>query len=476
MIDVVVPAHNEQALIGACLRSVLADSAALDLRVIVVANGCSDDTATIARATPAGGQQVVVVQTPRSGKTAGLNAAEPHRRGCSVVYLDADTVLTPGTMPALITALDTAAARLVAPRAILVRPNSVLARSFAAVWTRLPAVAGQVIGGGCYAVNPAGRARWSTFPAVVADDAFVRTRFSADECQVVDDGTFILVLPEDRELVGVVRRWRDGNAELASSPSGGLSRNLRAVLSQPQLWPHLPGFACVIAAGRLRRPTCWARAERMRTVTSDVTGRPEVHVVVVTYCNLATIGRCLASLRSRRGELTVTVVDNASQDGTGDHVGRYHPGVRLIRNQLNVGFAAAVNQGACCGEGDYLLIVKPDVELDELAIDQLLTLADRFPQAGLYGGRGVDETGGPIQTTCPVRRRHDDVRAVPVLTTPFLLVDMQLWFRLGGFNERVESYGQDVDLCVRATDLGATPMLTPLACHRSAAGRQPPSR
>jgi N-acetylglucosaminyl-diphospho-decaprenol L-rhamnosyltransferase len=68
-------------------------------------------------------------------------------------------------------------------------------------------------------------------------------------------------------------------------------------------------------------------------------------VVVVTYCNLATADRCLASMRSRQGEFTVTVVDNASPDGTGDHVGRYHPRVRLIRNRLNVGFAAAVNQG-----------------------------------------------------------------------------------------------------------------------------------
>jgi GT2 family glycosyltransferase len=116
------------------------------------------------------------------------------------------------------------------------------------------------------------------------------------------------------------------------------------------------------------------------------------------------------------------------------------------------------------------LIVKPAVDLDELAIDQLLTLADRFPQAGLYGGCGVDETGGPTQTTCLVRRRRDDVRVVPVLTATFLLVDMQLWSRLGGFNERVKPYGQDVDLCVWAIGLGATPMLTPSASHRSGAG------
>jgi GT2 family glycosyltransferase len=217
-------------------------------------------------------------------------------------------------------------------------------------------------------------------------------------------------------------------------------------------------------------------------------------VLIVTYCNRATVDSCLASVRSSRGELAVTVVDNASPDGTGDHVARRHPGVKLIRNRLNVGFGVAVNQGARHGDGDYLLLVNPDTDLDALAIDQLLTLADRFPQAGLYGGRAVDEAGELDPTTCRGRPtswramafgtglaaglcirldsdslrgwRRDDVRAVPVLTATFLLVDTQLWRQLGGFDEHFPLHGEDVDLCVRATGLGATPMFTPLARHR----------
>ena len=283
-----------------------------------------------------------------------------------------------------------------------------------------------------------------------------------------------------------------------SPPSDRTGRNLRAVLTRPRLWPHLAGFAVVIVARRLRRPTRWARAERLRTVASGVIERPKVHVVVVTYCNRTTVDRCLASVRSSRGELAVTVVDNASPDGTGDHVARRYPSVMLIRNRLNVGFAAAVNQGARHGNGDYLLLVNPDTDLDELAIDQLLTLADRFPQAGLYGGRAVDEADELDPTTCLGRPtlwhavafgtglaadlwirldpdshggwRHDDVRAVPVLTATFLLVDTQLWRRLGGFDERFMLHGEDVDLCVRATGLGATPMFNPLARHRRRGG------
>jgi dTDP-6-deoxy-L-lyxo-4-hexulose reductase RmlD-like protein len=52
----------------------------------------------------------------------------------------------------------------------------------------------------------------------------VRIRFAADECQVVEDGAFILVLPEGRELVGVVRRWRTVTPNLQVLRPGGLAQ------------------------------------------------------------------------------------------------------------------------------------------------------------------------------------------------------------------------------------------------------------
>ncbi|MFD1045725.1 hypothetical protein ACFQ1S_09175, partial [Kibdelosporangium lantanae] len=125
-------------------------------------------------------------------------------------------------------------------------PRTWMARGYARVWSQLPAVAGQVTGAGCYAVNPAGRARWGAFPAdVVADDGFVRMLFSLSERRLA--GGFLMVLPEGRELVSVVHRWRSGNAALPESPSGGRLASLRAVARS---WWSLPAFALVVGLRR----------------------------------------------------------------------------------------------------------------------------------------------------------------------------------------------------------------------------------
>jgi len=272
-IDVVIPAHNEQALLGACLSAVVGDSRGLDLRVVVVANGCDDATAAVARAVGEDAArstdvEVIVVELPVAAKPAALNAANDHLRGGPVVYLDADTVLTPGTLRALLAAMEAAAGPImVGPRPILVRPGDRLSRGFAAVWSRLPSVAGDVIGGGCYAVNAQGRRRWSAFPDLIADDGYVRSLFTRDERTVVDGGGFLLVLPAGPELSRVLARWRQGNAELggSASPAAGGHRNARVVLAAPGLWRHVPAFLWVQAASRLHRRRRWARAEGVRT-------------------------------------------------------------------------------------------------------------------------------------------------------------------------------------------------------------------
>ena len=360
---------------------------------------------------------------------------------------------------------------------MLVRPTTWLARGFAKIWSALPAVSGQVIGGGCYAVNPAGRARWDTFPDVVADDAFVRSQFSRSEQCLA--GSFPLVLPEGRELVSVVRRWRSGNAALPASPSAGLSRNLAAIARRPRLWPYLPAFATVLS-GR-HRPG-WSRAESTRPRAAAPIP-PSVDVIVVTYNSAKTIVRCLESIRAT-AELAVTVVDNDSQDATRSLV------PTAIHNASNTGFAAAVNQAARLGTGDYLLLVNPDAELHPGAIDQLLALAARFPAAGLYGGRAITADGRLDPTTCLARPtlwhaiafatglsatpldpdslgrwKRDDIRRVPTLTGSMLMIHRDLWTRLSGFDERYTLYGEDIDLCLRATKLGAHPMFTPTATH-----------
>src|SRR5882762_5410448 len=95
----------------------------------------------------------------------------------------------------------------------------------------------------------------------------------------------------------------------------------------------------------------------------------------------------------------VVVVDNASEDGTVD--ARARPGVRLISNQRNRGFAGAVNQGVLALDCDTVILLNPDVEL--MSAPNALVSALQAGQAGIAGGKLLDSDRNP-QTGFAVRR------------------------------------------------------------------------
>lgn len=209
---------------------------------------------------------------------------------------------------------------------------------------------------------------------------------------------------------------------------------------------------------------------------------------MVTYNNERVIEACLNGLRvaleNSSGRLTV--VDNASTDATETIVAQLSPTVRLVRNQHNLGFARGANRAALGADADFVLLVNPDVVLDPGAVDFLLAVAHRFPEAGIYGGQAVLVTGGTDPFSClpaptlasalafaiglPVLRwrlaqlrsarvrASSRVRRVDALCAAFMLITADVWQELGGFDERFFLYGEDVDFCQRARQLGYIPL------------------
>ena len=92
--------------------------------------------------------------------------------------------------------------------------------------------------------------------------------------------------------------------------------------------------------------------------------------IIVTYNSSAHIGRCLASLESKVGQ--IVVVDNASSDGTAEIVRTLHPSVKLISSEVNLGFAGAANLGARHAGGGVFLFLNPDA----VCLDPLRPLED----------------------------------------------------------------------------------------------------
>src|SRR5947209_18274033 len=102
VISVVVPAHNESGGIGRLLTGLLADAKPDEFDIVVVANGCTDDTAPVAAAF---GPPVTVLSTPVPSKFAALRLGDEHARGFPRLYVDADVELSTDSARALAAAL-----------------------------------------------------------------------------------------------------------------------------------------------------------------------------------------------------------------------------------------------------------------------------------------------------------------------------------------------------------------------------------
>jgi N-acetylglucosaminyl-diphospho-decaprenol L-rhamnosyltransferase len=186
-----------------------------------------------------------------------------------------------------------------------------------------------------------------------------------------------------------------------------------------------------------------------------------VTAIVVAFDSAHALPDCLGAL-GREG-VPAVVVDNASQDGSADVAERL--GARVIRNPRNEGYGRANNRGAAVADGDFLLIVNPDIVLDPDAVAALLAAAARYPDAGLLAPRIVEPDGrvffqprsllSPYLPN-PVGRLslpEGDVCA-PFLSGACFLIRRALFLELGGFDPNIFLFYEDDDLCRRVADAG----------------------
>jgi glycosyltransferase involved in cell wall biosynthesis len=219
MLSVIIPASNEADYIGPCLSALFSGmQVAGGAEVIVVVNGCRDDTATRARAmrptARQAGWRLTVLERAEGGKPSALNAGDAAASGEMRAYLDADVIVSPPLMAQLAAALAGDQPRYASGTAQVPRAVSRLTRAYARFWQRLPFARSIAPGYGLFAVNAAGRARWQEFPPIISDDTFVRLQFAPAE-RVQCAASYQWPMVEGwAALVRVRRRQDAGVAEL----------------------------------------------------------------------------------------------------------------------------------------------------------------------------------------------------------------------------------------------------------------------
>lgn len=266
MTSVIIPAFNEEAVIGRTLASLLASVGDREVEIIVVCNACHDGTAEVAREY---GPKVTVIETPQGGKCNAINLGEQSAKTFPRIYLDADITVSPTFFSDLEAALVDSSADVAWPSVRYdVSQSSWLVAGFYRVWTTLPYNRPGRIGVGAYAISEAGRAKFGKFPNIISDDGYVRGLFEAEERRLVDTCHTVVLPPRDlRSLVAVRVRSRMGVQQLHRDHPEVMRRHSakRELRWQdyfgclrPSVLPFLPLYAAVIVL------TKWLAKRKLR--------------------------------------------------------------------------------------------------------------------------------------------------------------------------------------------------------------------
>jgi glycosyltransferase involved in cell wall biosynthesis len=260
-----MPAHNEESTVGRSLGA-LRDLAG-DVELVVVCNGCTDDTAAAARQAAPWAR---VVELSDASKPAALRAGDATMTAMPRLYLDADVVLAADGLRRLATVLEEQKLAAVAPTPRYdIAGASAIVRSHYRMWTALNTSVNAIYGTGAMMVSACGRARFGEWPDVIADDYFLDGLFAADEKRRVAEVETLVTLP--RHFVACVSRKarvhqgkRDViDAGFRPAQSGGTAPSssiVALVRAQPSMAVHVPAHVLVTMSARIL--SAWRRRRR----------------------------------------------------------------------------------------------------------------------------------------------------------------------------------------------------------------------
>lgn len=208
--------------------------------------------------------------------------------------------------------------------------------------------------------------------------------------------------------------------------------------------------------------------------------KSKLGIVIVNFNAGNFLKRCLESILNAKKNAfyleEVAVVDNASTDDSWCFAENINLPMKLIKNEQNIGFGAACNQGALSmlSKVDYVLFLNPDCEVFSDTIEKTINVMNANPLVGVCGPQIVNSSGEVtktcgrtstfldlILTTLGIKRSTQDFsfdhtysKSVDHLMGCYYLISAKLYKYLNGFDERFFVYWEDSDLSFRVLKTG----------------------
>lgn len=187
---------------------------------------------------------------------------------------------------------------------------------------------------------------------------------------------------------------------------------------------------------------------------------PVVSVCIANYNGMAVIDDCIASVLAQVCEFPVEIIvhDDASTDGSVQHIRASYPQVVLIESASNAGFCVANNRMAEQATGEFILLLNNDAALYPDAIAELYKAVQHIGQPAILSLPQYSfDTGELLDIGClvdpflnPVPNKDPELGEVAMVMGSCLWIQKSLWQKLGGFPDWFGSIAEDLYLCCRA--------------------------
>lgn len=216
----------------------------------------------------------------------------------------------------------------------------------------------------------------------------------------------------------------------------------------------------------------------------------DLSIIIVSYNTSQITKDCIESvtlsLENSQTKYEIVAIDNDSSDDSVEQLKLLkakHKQIQLLENDKNIGFGPANNLGVRKSKGEYILLLNSDTVVLNDAVIKLLEFAHNNPKAHFVGGKLLNKDMSPQASAAPfyslpvvfaaiflkgdywglTRSSPTATRKVGWVSGACILAKKEYFEKLGGFDESVFMYMEEVDLLYRAKKLGFNTYFCPHA-------------
>ncbi len=205
---------------------------------------------------------------------------------------------------------------------------------------------------------------------------------------------------------------------------------------------------------------------------------PLVSIIIPTYNRQEYLFKALRSLYLQnypQNKIETIIIDNGSNDNTLQMLSLKFPKSIIIKNNRNIGFAPALNQGIRKSQGQFIFVTNDDVTFDKNCLRELVALAETNDKIAIVGGRMFTDLKPQTMALPGFKfniwlgyhpydyQSSDKIREMDVATGGCMLIRKSSLKVTGTFDPGFFFCGEDYDLCTRAKIAGFKVMYCPTA-------------